>query len=479
VKPHIGLLLPCALVACEKTAPRPADAAPAPASASASASASSAAPRDPSDDPPWKGMTMPAAPPHRFFPVDKSLCLATPAGATACAEPADDGPRLLLAFRPRPKMTRLVEGAVRVPCFLTADDVAVCRGKEAARSVKSVAGAPYLLAKNGSVVVAHGFDPPLVVSDALRDATAKKLPPLERVVAAENATCGLDQSARVWCWPEPRMPIAMRPIATHPTLVPGVADVVDLTLMPWLALCVRTKAGAILCSSAPAQRTEVCVLRGHGPKNDLRCGVPPPDPDAPAPEGGGYDPMTALEGPLVAVPGFEGADPAVTLAAYAGLPTYVSDREERVFVPNLDEGGCARLASGAVRCWERDICAAGSPWRSAAVQDLPKSATRIRLGANDGYALTDDGVLYTWPRRSPRVRRDSHCAEPAPLVIRAERLALDEPALDVGGGTFEVEGRPSYEAHVDLDCVTLASGSVRCWHTDPATRASAKVLLAW
>lgn len=418
--------------------------------------------------------------PVRFFALGARACLESRAGGAWCGYPnelrGDGGHALALDFRSVVGLEKLAEAATREACFRTTDGVAVCHGREVARGVKSVAGAPYLLRDDGTVVVVRDRDPAAAGVDALREAAVRKLPPLERLVAAEHATCGLTRSSQVWCWPEPAYPYTMEiqvPVEPRPLRVPGLTDVVDLTLMPWLTLCVRTRAGAVLCSAAPSRATDLCVLLG---KSDVRCGPQDTGPRGPPGlAGAGYDPRRIFELALLRVPGLDGADPATTLSAYARLAYQNRESERRIYVSDLDEGGCARLASGAVRCWERDPCATRTPWRSSLVEGLPRGLARVALGANDGYGLTGEGALYTWARRSPRGRPTDDCTKASAFALSAERVALREPAVDIAGGTFVIEAEPMFAG---VDCVTLASGKITCWRTDETRKAPIDATLA-
>jgi hypothetical protein len=164
----------------------------------------------------------------------------------------------------------------------------------------------------------------------------------------------------------------------------------------------------------------------------------------------------------VRVPGLDGA---ASLHAYARLLYLDRESPRRLYVSEFDEGGCAPLAGASVRCWERDRCAPGTPWRSAPVSGLPERVARVALGAGDGYAIDAAGALYTWVRRAAR-SGPGGCPEP-PFALHAERVPLGEPVVDVGGGTFVIEGRPSYAS---IDCATTASGRTTCSRTDGAGR---------
>lgn len=218
--------------------------------------------------------TPPPAPP-RFFALGPRACLGAPSHPASCGQPSeqpgDAGPATSLPLRPIPGTATLVEAATRDDCFLTADAVAFCHGREVARAVRSVAAAPYLLREDGTVLVIRAATDPDPIH-ALRASAAARLPLLDRLVATDLATCGLARTGEVWCWPEPAYPYDLSlqtPIEPHPAPVPGLADAVEIALMPWLTLCARTRAGAVLCSAAPARATEVCVLQG---RSDLRCG---------------------------------------------------------------------------------------------------------------------------------------------------------------------------------------------------------------
>jgi len=370
--------------------------------------------------------------------------------------------------------------AEREDCTLSTGGVALCNREAKVHGITSVSGAPYLLRTDGTVTVAHedpsgrsAFSPMDPREDAFREAAAKKLPPMARLVATDHATCGLSLQGDVWCWPEPSYPFSREvqaPLAPVPAKVPGLGNAVELTLMPWLTLCVRTAAGLVHCSAPQSRTTDVCILQG---KSSIRCGPQTEGPAGPPDLAGpGYDPRIALARPLVAVPGIDETDPAIGIAAYPRLGYHMGESQRRVFVSNLDEGGCARLRGGTIRCWERDYCAKAQPWRSATVLGLPPNIERMALGANDGYALGKDGALYTWARRAGRAGPDTECASKAPFTLAATREPIAEPVRTINGGTFVIDREPMIAA---IDCATLVSGKVMCWRTDASAKQPVEV----
>jgi hypothetical protein len=446
--------------------------------------------------------------PWRFFQLGELACVGAPSRGAYCGAPSPDryygqpdrgdaGSTMALLLRPVMGTASIVEtSSDRATCFRTTEGVASCAGREPlerllerlgfhspqpvpheepapptpepiaqpiGRGVSSVAGAPYLLHEDGTVSVAHALDGPEEALDALREQVISKLPPMERLVATSLATCGLTRSGQLLCWPEPAYPYDLSiqaPVPPAPAPVPGLHDVVDLALMPWLTLCARTRAGAVLCSASPPSDTQVCELRG---RSNIRCGAvaPMPAPGHPALEmppglaGEGYDPRRVLERPLVPIPGIDGA---TTMSLYAHSLYMSRDAPRRLFVSELEEGGCARLGSGAVACWERDHCVSGAPWRSSTVAGLPDKPARVALGSLEGYAIDDTGGLYAWARRP-----GADCSEDRPFALRAERVPLAEPVVDAGGGTFRVAQRLAW---LRIGCATTIPGRVLCWSSE-------------
>ena len=414
-----------------------------------------------------------------FFALGSSACVMAEGHAgVSCGWPRETS----LAFKPVAKTIGLADAATREACFRTTDGVAVCDGREIARDIKSVAAAPYLLRTDGRVVVAHTSTEALAPSDphpaaahkqdALRDAVVKTLPAFESVAGAEYATCGRTSTGEAWCWPEPSYGFnegVEVPLLPRAVRVPAPGDIAEITLMPWLTLCARTKAGAVFCTGAAANDNVACVLRG---RSDVRCGAVTTSATAPPDLAGtGYDPRLVLERALVRVPGI---DDATSIFGYPRLAYFSRESERRAFLSELDEGGCARLSSGGVRCWERDSCAKGSPWRSTLVEGLPPAIARVALGANDGYALSQEGVLYTWSRRTPRGRASDACTLhiPSAFALHATREEFPAPVSAIGGGTFVVDKEPMFAA---IDCATLADGKLVCWRTDESAKVRIEV----
>ncbi|MCL2724637.1 MAG: hypothetical protein FWD69_09400 [Polyangiaceae bacterium] len=423
----------------------------------------------------------PSPPQRRLFGYESGLCV-NDGHAVECFWP--DGRKVIRSPRsPEPRMAGLVEAAKRRHCWLRSDGVAFCHDiedwigkrrhslREVARNVRSVEAAPYLLLADGSITVvppkSDDDDDPEVLQTPLRIEAVKKLPPIERLAESDDATCALTKTGDVWCWSEPlfgfneNVEVAVLP---HPAAVPNLHDVIDIAMMPWLTLCVRTRAGAILCSRSLGTSNDVCELRG---KSHVRCGGsrisgqmamgPLVEPS--------YDARRTFERLLEAVPGLGGADPAQTLALYQRDRYSDRESERRVYQGSFDEGGCAMLASGAVRCWERNLCAPKQPWRSAAVAGLPPKVARMVLGATDGYAITESGELFHWARRSEdseaRIGPHEDCATPTPpFEPKAERVALSAPVFDVFGSTAWYLRALGADA---VDCATLVSGDMKCW----------------
>jgi len=381
-----------------------------------------------------------------------------------------------LELAPRPSARAVVEASIHADCTRTPDGVAICDGVEVARDVRSVEAAPYLLRNDGSVVVAPNpatkgkdDDVAIVKDEVLRREAMKTVPPFTRLVNAERVTCGLTRTGEVWCWAEPSYNFNRRVevgLAPRPRAVPGLADVVDLSLMPWHTLCALTRAGAVLCSRAGSKRTAVCELRGQ---SDVRCGETVGGPIGPPPLAGpGHDPRRLLERPLVAVPGLDGADPAKDLHAWTRYGYGDRESERRVYVSDFDEGGCAVLASGAVRCWERDLCAKDIPWRSAVVEGLPPAPARIALGMFDGYAITPQGELYTWAKRVGRGGPHDDCTQKTPaFALRAEKVPLDAPVAQVAGGPVVLDRRPGWHG---VDCAVTTTGTPHCFASNDRDR---------
>jgi hypothetical protein len=356
-----------------------------------------------------------------------------------------------------------VETTPRSRCFRDAASVVRCEGKEIARGIRSIEGFPYLLRVDGTIAVAPESTR---AEQEARERVVRDVPPLERIVATDHGACGLtrSQDTHVWCWSEPLYPFSedvQKPATRAAKEVPELAGVTDLFLQPWLSLCASTGEGKAFCSAPPPAETAVCVLRGS---TDVRCGAETEgqssEPDLLSP---GYDPRLLLERPLVAVPGVEGAS---RIASYHLTPFHMLVSHRRFYVSEIDEGGCTLESDGQVRCWERDACSRKAPWRSARVEGLPEKRHDLVLGAYDGYAIGEDGVLFRWPRRDVECGTKG-CGKPsAPLRIHASPMKLPGRAARISGGTF---ARARAKGFMGVDCASLESGEVFCWRSEPSS----------
>jgi hypothetical protein len=389
------------------------------------------------------------------------LCAFDPQRGAYCASPSlvtlhggDALGSLTLAHVPGSEGAR--ELAARAACWRDATNGIRCGETEIAHDIESLKGFPYLLRNDGTIDVAGWNEPPSLA--ALRARSVHGLPTLLSVDATDHATCGVSSTGEVWCWSEPRYWFsddvekpAIRPAAR----VPGVTGASEIFMQTWLTLCARTTDGGVRCSAPTPARTEVCVLRGA---TEIACGEETSGPNLPHDlAGAGYDPRRMLERRLVAIPGVSGAT-AIRGYAHWAYQTFESAR--RMFVSDIDEGGCALLTDGGVRCWERDGCARGTPWRSAPVEGLPPRLPDFELGAVAGYAVTPEGTLFAWAKRDT-VNAD--CTKPAPLTIHAHRVSLGSGrgrVARVGGGVFQADRRPMV---IPVDCAVLDSGDVWCW----------------
>jgi len=170
--------------------------------------------------------------------------------------------------------------------------------------------------------------------------------------------------------------------------------------------------------------------------------------------GNGYDARRALGRPLVRVPGVEAVK---RFAAYPSKIYYGNSEIKASTISEWEEGGCALLGDGSVRCWERDFCTKGATWRSANVEALPK-IQEISLGAEDGYAIDERGLVHTWPR--PKDRSAGACPASA-LGLRARTTTLPRTKR-MGGGVVVVEAEPMTVA---VDCAVLETNGVVCWRS--------------
>lgn len=280
-------------------------------------------------------------------------------GGAWCAY-ADEGAFCLYPDYPRagaephaPWKPHLIEGSAHVAeltararCLLDSHGVVGCKDQPSARSVKSIAGFPYLLHEDGSVEVAAADGVTPETAKRARDEAAarrrivKDLPPLERIVSGNEAACAITKTGAVMCWVEPRFHFEEEALVINPPVaVPGLPGrAVGLFLQPWMTLCAQLADGSVFCSAPTPIATEACVLRGN---TSVRCGKQPVAKEGRMADskvaGEGYDPRRLLTRALTRVPG---VDDAVTMAAFesrekSAMPTRFQCRSSDQTLMNL------------------------------------------------------------------------------------------------------------------------------------------------
>ncbi len=357
------------------------------------------------------------------------------------------------SVRSGPPGTAEVVGA----CHRSTRGVVRCQGVELAQDASSIAAAPYALRKDGSVLALDLDDDETHVNTyEQRRLVAAALGTVKKLSYAHHAGCALRQDESVVCWTEPwTLGFTSKITAPKLRVVAGASGVADLVLHSWLQLCVLDRTGVVRCSPPPPQPLDGCVAHGDG----ARCGARKAGPTAGLVlQGPTFDPALMLYRPLLPV-----TDAALSMAAFRWPAAEIVESPGERVIAALDPGGCAVRADGVV-CWNMSGCAA-RPWLTTTVQGLPAGA-RITLGAQRGYALTEDGVVYTFLRRAAQqadraARCDDGPVRAAPAVS-ASRLELP-PAFDLAAGVLL---EPS--GYAALDCVSLRDGSLRCWRVDAA-----------
>lgn len=299
-----------------------------------------------------------------------------------------------------------------------------------------------------------------------RDAVAKQVPSLVKLVQTTTSACGITTEGQIVCWSEPfffssatvETPVFQN--AVHP--IDGAAGIKDLFLQEWLDVCALANDGTVRCSP-PTQETHFC--RVNGAAGPARCGINSEGVskrvgnvvyDGPARPTDTYDPRTVVARALVPVPGVNGARAIAPYASLAyvdfspdpGNPTAISIQKTRT-------GGCALDAEG-VTCFDRDPCTkpktgASPNWRTQRVGGAA-NITALALGDNDGYALDKDGNVLSWPRAK------DECKAQAPTAHRFLSGVRDILALESHG-----EHHLSFVA--PLVCAAMLDDTIRCWRT--------------
>lgn len=127
---------------------------------------------------------------------------------------------------------------------------------------------------------------------------------------------------------------------------------------------------------------------------------------------------------------------------------------------------CARLESGAVRCWGRGVDGRLGYGRVATIGDdeppssagevaLGGPATQLAAGRRHTCALRTDGVLRCWGDGS----QGQLGLDPS-LRIGDDERPLDAPALDTGGLAVAAIFAGPLAEHT---CARLEDGALRCW----------------
>ena len=382
---------------------------------------------------------------------DQEICALAPLRAFCIGGPDRAGKPF--SVRSGPPATAEVVGA----CHRSTEGVVRCQGVEVARGVASIAASPYALRADHTVLALDVDDDAAHATHyEERQRVATALGTVKKLVSGPHAACALRDDETVVCWTEPwTLSFTASMAAPQIRIVPGVSGVTDLFLYSWLQLCVLDHGGTVRCSTPPPEPLDGCVAHGDG----VRCGRSRAQPKL-ALQGKTFDPVDLLARPLDVV-----LTGATSMAAFRWPAFELLEVARQSVLSDVDPGGCAVRADG-VTCWNRSPCG-GRKWTTSPVQGLPAGA-RLSLGANRGYAVTEDGALYTFPRRDvrPAVRGDdAHCdAEPAylPPTVHATRMALP-PVHDVAGGVVRVPQLPGYAA---ADCASLKDGSVACWTSD-------------
>jgi hypothetical protein len=230
------------------------------------------------------------------------------------------------------------------------------------------------------------------------------------------------------------------------------AGATSLFVGGWQTLCVLDAAGAVHCS-APLGASGVCMARGG---KHWRCGPETFEGQSAQPSlaGNGFDLCDAIARPLVRVPDLTRV---ASMKPYLHR-AYVSQVDGRLFPTELEDGGCAEGADGSITCFEPNRCEKAKPWRAMAVTGLPVVRSWL-LGADEGYATTEDGQLFSWPRRSESPNAKDKTCGAAPV---ARRVAIADSVRTVVAGYVPQAQKPGYVA---AGCALTKQGSVWCWTT--------------
>lgn len=392
------------------------------------------------------------AEPFRLAAGQREICALGPSRAFCIARHGIRKGEPGFSVRSGPPGTVEVVGT----CHRNTENVVRCQGVEVARDVISIAAAPYLLHADGTVTAVDlDDDETHAETYRARAEVATALGSVKKIVYGPHAGCALRLDATVVCWIEPwTMTFRKKVLPAKIRSAPGLTDVVDLFRYSWLSLCALDRSGTVRCSAPPPVPTDACLRRGAG----VHCGL------ARHAHGGKlsllgptFDPSGMLARPLQVV-----LDGVSTMLPFTNPAFEFLEVADEMGLSEVDPGGCATRGA-AIVCWNRSPC--DRRFTNTEVQGLPPGAKLAAVGSDHGYALGDDGALFSFPRRDvdPSSRGDASTCEDraayAPPSIHATRMAIG-PVQQVAGGEVAVPEIPGYTA---ADCASLRDGTLRCW----------------